>query len=54
MVKSATPTKDQYGYTPLQSDGSTDCDSDATTCAKFKIYYKAEKDGTVNSKDSLN
>ena len=52
MVNSATPTKDQYGYTPLQQDGTTACTT--APCAKFKIFYFEEKTGTVQSKDSLN
>lgn len=52
MVNSATPTKDQYGYTPLDSDGTTACTT--APCAKFKIYYFEEKSASVKSKDSLN
>jgi prepilin-type N-terminal cleavage/methylation domain-containing protein len=52
MVNSATPTKDQYGYTPLQDDGTTACT--AAPCAKFKLYWYSEKTSAVNTKDSLN
>lgn len=52
MVNSATPTKDQYGYTPLQQDGSTACV--ASPCAKFKLFYYSEKTTAVVSKESLN
>lgn len=52
MVNSATPTKDQYGYAPLQSDGTTACT--ASPCPKFKLYYFEEKSSAVKSKDSLN
>jgi prepilin-type N-terminal cleavage/methylation domain-containing protein len=52
MVNSATPTKDQYGYVPLQDDGTTACTS--SPCAKFKLYWYSEKTAAVNSKDSLN
>ncbi len=52
MVNSATPTKDQYGYTPLQSDGTTACTTEP--CAKFKIFWFSEKTSTINEKDSLN
>ena len=52
IITSATPTKDQYGYSPLQSDGVTACA--AAPCAKFIIYYNEEKTGTVKSKNSLN
>jgi prepilin-type N-terminal cleavage/methylation domain-containing protein len=52
MTNSATPSKDQYGYTPLQSDGTTACTT--APCAKFKLYWYSEKTSTVNTKDSLN
>ena len=52
MVNSATPTKDQYGYTPLQADGTTACTT--APCAKFSIYWYSEKTSSVNKKDSLN
>jgi prepilin-type N-terminal cleavage/methylation domain-containing protein len=52
MVNSATPTKDQYGYTPLQADGTTACTT--APCAKFKLFYFSEKTSTVVEKDSLN
>lgn len=52
MVNTATPTKDQYGYTPLQDDGTTACTT--APCAKYKLYWYSEKTATVNSKDSLN
>ncbi len=52
MTNSATPDKDHYGYTPLQSDGTTACTT--APCAKFKLYFFEEKTSTVKSKDSLN
>jgi prepilin-type N-terminal cleavage/methylation domain-containing protein len=52
MVNSATPTKDQYGYRPLQDDGTTACTT--APCAKFKLYWYSEKTAAVNTKDSLN
>lgn len=52
MVNTATPTKDQYGYTPLQDDGTTACTT--APCAKYMLYWFSEKDGTVHSKASLN
>jgi prepilin-type N-terminal cleavage/methylation domain-containing protein len=52
MVNSATPTKDQYGYTPLQDDGTTACTT--APCAKFKLFWYSEKTAAVTSKDSLN
>jgi prepilin-type N-terminal cleavage/methylation domain-containing protein len=52
MVNSATPDKDHYGYTPLQSDGTTACTT--APCAKFKLYWYSEKTASVQTKDSLN
>jgi prepilin-type N-terminal cleavage/methylation domain-containing protein len=52
MVNSATPNKDQYGYKPLQDDGTTACTT--APCAKFKIYWYSEKTNAVTAKDSLN
>lgn len=52
MVNSATPTKDQYGYRPLQSDGTTACTT--APCAKFKLYWYKEDTSAVQTKDSLN
>jgi prepilin-type N-terminal cleavage/methylation domain-containing protein len=52
MTNTATPTKDQYGYTPLDSDGTTACAT--APCAKFKLYWYSEKDAAVKTKDSLN
>jgi len=51
-VNSATPDKNHYGYVPLQSDGTTACTT--APCAKYKLYWFSEKDGTVHEKDSLN
>jgi len=47
-----TPTKDEYGYVPLQDDGTTACTT--APCAKYKLYYFSEKDQSVVEKDSLN
>jgi hypothetical protein len=52
LVFSATPTKDQYGYYPLQANGTTACTT--APCAKYRLYWYSEKTGTVNAKDSLN
>src|SRR3954470_5386168 len=52
MANSATPTKDQYGYTPLQDDGTTACTT--APCAKYKLYWYSEKTAAVTTKDSLN
>lgn len=35
------PTKDQYVYQPLQSDGTL-CTTDIQECRKFNLYYKLE------------
>jgi prepilin-type N-terminal cleavage/methylation domain-containing protein len=52
MVNSSSPTKDQYGYTPLQDDGTTACTT--APCAKYKLYWYSEKTAAVTTKDSLN
>jgi prepilin-type N-terminal cleavage/methylation domain-containing protein len=52
MTNSATPTKDQYGYTPLQDDGTTACTT--APCAKYKLFWYSEKTSAVTTKDSLN
>ena len=52
MFNLVAPTKDQYGYTPLQSDGVTACAT--APCAKYVLYWFSEKDGTIQSKSSLN
>lgn len=41
-----TPTAKQYSYKVTQSDGTTSCESDDTTCAKYTLT--AEYEGTVN------
>jgi len=35
------PTKDQYIYQPIQSDGNL-CTTETQSCRKFNIYYKLE------------
>jgi prepilin-type N-terminal cleavage/methylation domain-containing protein len=52
MTNSATPTKDQYGYTPLHDDGTTACTT--APCAKYKLFWYSEKTSAVTTKDSLN
>ena len=53
ISSTATPTISQYGYTPLQSDGTTACTT--APCAKFTLYYKEEQgSGATRSKNSLN
>ncbi len=42
----ATPTDKQYSYEVTQSDGTTSCESDNTTCAKYTLTAKYE--GSVN------
>lgn len=46
------PTKDQYVYQPLHSDGTL-C-NDALECRKFNLYYRLEVDNTVNMVTSIN
>lgn len=42
----STPTAKSYSYQVTQSDGTTSCETDATTCAKYTLT--AEYEGTVN------
>ena len=55
-VQSATgvlpqPTKDQYVYQPIDSNGNLCNDYD---CRKYNIYYRTEKDNTVYMVTSKN
>jgi prepilin-type N-terminal cleavage/methylation domain-containing protein len=50
---SQLPTINQYIYQPLQSDGTL-CSTDAQTCVKFKLYYRREKDNSVQTIKSKN
>lgn len=43
-----TPTKDEYIYQPLKSDGSI-CNLETQECRKFIIYYRTEVDNTVHT-----
>jgi hypothetical protein len=47
------PTKDQYVYQPLQTDGTL-CTTAAQECRKFNLYYRLETDNTVNMVTSTN
>ena len=40
------PTKDQYVYQPIKSDGTL-CVSGDTDCRKFNLYYRLESDNTI-------
>jgi prepilin-type N-terminal cleavage/methylation domain-containing protein len=42
----AAPAAKSYSYEVKQSDGSTSCESDNTTCAKYTLT--ADYEGTVN------
>lgn len=42
----STPTAKQYSYQPTQSDGTTSCETNDTTCAEYTLT--AEYEGTVN------
>lgn len=42
----ASPAAKSYSYAVTQSDGSTSCESDDTTCAKYTLT--ATYEGTVN------
>ena len=41
--------KDNYVYEPIDANGNVCC---CNGCVKFKIYYKREKDGTIQSVSS--
>ena len=45
------PTKDQYVYQPLHTDGSL-CNDNAE-CSKFNLYYRTEVDNTVQMVSSI-
>ncbi len=47
------PTKDQYVYQPLQTDGTL-CTTAAQECRKFNLYYRSEVDDTVKMVTSTN
>ena len=47
------PTKDQYVYQPIKSDGSV-CISGNIDCRKFNLYYRLESDNTVYMVTSKN
>lgn len=40
------PTKDQYVYQPIKSDGSV-CQSSEIDCRKYNLFYRLETDNTV-------
>lgn len=46
----SAPTAKSYSYAVTQSDGSTSCESDDTTCAKYTLT--AEYEGTVNGQST--
>jgi len=47
------PTKDQYVYQPIKSDGSV-CTAGQTDCRKFNLFYRLESDNTVYRLTSKN
>lgn len=46
----ADPVAKHYAYHVTQSDGTTSCETDHTTCAKYTLT--ATYEGTVNGKDT--
>lgn len=46
LVATPSASAKAYAYAPTQSDGTTPCESDATTCAKYTLT--ATYEGTVN------
>jgi prepilin-type N-terminal cleavage/methylation domain-containing protein len=47
------PTKDQYVYQPIKSDGSV-CTAGNVDCRKFNLFYRLESDNTVYRLTSKN
>ncbi|MDB5160412.1 MAG: putative Type secretion system protein [Candidatus Saccharibacteria bacterium] len=47
------PTKDQYVYQPIKSDGTL-CASGDIDCRKFNLFYRLEADNTVYKVTSKN
>lgn len=47
------PTKDQYVYQPIKSDGSL-CASGDIDCRRYNLYYRLESDNTVYKYSSKN
>jgi len=47
------PTKDQYIYQPIRTDGSV-CGSGALDCRKFNLFYRLEADNIVYKVTSKN
>lgn len=47
------PTKDQYVYQPIKSDGSV-CQSGDIDCRKYNLFYRLEADNTVYRYTSKN
>jgi len=47
------PTKDQYVYQPIRTDGSI-CGSGGLDCRKFNLFYRLEADDTVYKVTSKN
>jgi prepilin-type N-terminal cleavage/methylation domain-containing protein len=47
------PTKDQYVYQPIKSDGSV-CQAGDIDCRKYNLFYRLESDNTVYRYTSKN
>jgi prepilin-type N-terminal cleavage/methylation domain-containing protein len=47
------PTKDQYVYQPIKSDGSV-CQSGEIDCRKYNLFYRLESDNAVYRYTSKN
>jgi prepilin-type N-terminal cleavage/methylation domain-containing protein len=50
LIANPSATVHQYAYHVTQSDGTTSCESDHTTCAKYTLT--AEYEGTVNGQST--
>lgn len=47
----STPAAKVYAYQPVQTDGTTSCESDDTTCAKYALT--ATYEGTYNGSTTI-
>lgn len=47
------PTKDQYVFQPIKSDGSV-CAAGEADCRKFNLFYRLESDNTIYKVTSKN
>ena len=51
-LKNGAGDATHYGYAPTQSDGTTACETDDTTCAQFTLTATLESGGTFVKKST--